>query len=100
MKETSLNIVENCSGWLWIRRKHPISMFGTHTQVLSACGLQFLLKNVICAQFTLLLSDLVKLLAQLLILLLIVGSQTLALLQKATDMCNIALHLAKIYNSL
>lgn len=47
-----------------------------------------------------LLSDLVKLLAQLLILLLVVGSQTLALLQKATDMCNIALYLEIIYNSL
>lgn len=50
----------------------------------------------ICAQFTLLLSDVVKLLAELFVVLRILGSLTLAFFQNATDVCNVALHLAII----
>lgn len=48
----------------------------------------------IFTEFTLLLSDLVELVSQVLVVSLIVRGQTLALFQKPTNMCNVALHLA------
>lgn len=49
--------------------------------------------NFIFTKFTLLLSDLVKLLSQVFIVSLVVCSQTLTLFQQPSNMCNVALHL-------